>query len=468
MPLLAKKEEILCFLTILVEKLVSGDIIMLWLLKINSQERVMRAIIRSRKLIFVFTLIFTMSIFGVMFLGCDSTDLMDPPKKIQTPDLMQGIKARPVNAVTLDDRFCGAAADFSLNLFRATLSDNENSLISPTSVLLALAMTANGADGNTLSQMEQVIGGGMPIASLNAYLYSFVKGLTSKPKELLNISNSIWFRENGFTPNRAFLQKNADYFGADAFAAPFDEQTVLDINNWISEATDGLIDKMLDDIPGDAVIYLINTVLFDAEWAKIYNEGSIRDGEFTGINNQAQIAEFMYSTENLFIQGNGATGFIKPYYDNHYSFAAILPDEDIDIHDYVAALSGEAFLNLIKSAQPAHVMAALPKFDYEYAVTMNGALMALGMQDAFSEFAADLSLMGSAWGNLFISGVDHKATITVDERGTKAGAVTMIGVGATGGLNNDHIVILDRPFVYAIIDNATNLPVFIGTLLSVE
>ena len=420
-----------------------------------------------KKLTFGF--IFTMAIFGLVFLGCNSEIDTEGKEKIQASDLMQGINSQQVNAVALNDKFRAAAADFSLDLFRAALSKTENSLISPTSVLLALAMAANGADGDTLSQMEQVIGGGMPIAELNDYLYSFVKGLASRPKELLSISNSIWFRENGFTPNIDFLQTNADYFGADAFAAPFDDQTVKDINLWINDATDGLIEKMLDKISADEILYLINTVLFDAEWVQIYKEKDVRNGEFTSHDNQKQTAKFMHSAENLFIQGDNATGFLKPYHGNNYSFAAILPDEGIDINSYLDTLSGEAFLNLIGSAQPARVKAALPKFDYDYEVTMNDALKGMGMQDAFDENRADLSLMGKALGNIFISYVKHKATITVDERGTKAGAVTVILVEPTSAAPGyDHTVILDRPFIYAIIDNASNLPIFIGTLYTVQ
>ncbi|MDR2542621.1 MAG: serpin family protein [Treponema sp.] len=413
----------------------------------------------SSILLIVISLVF---IFGLI--GCD-INVVDRTQKIQASNLMHDIIAQPVNSLELDDQFCSAAANFSLDLFRATISNSDNSLISPVSVLLALAMTANGADGNTLTQMEQVIGGGMSINDLNTYLYTFVNNLTSQPRSLINISNSIWFREFGFTPNCEFLQTNANYFGADAFAAPFDNQTVEDINIWISNATDGLIKEMLDSIPSDAIMYLINTVLFDAEWARVYNEMDVHSGVFTNHNNQPQTAEFMSARENLlFIQDKNVTGFIKPYYGERYSFAAILPGEDINILDYIGELSGEDFLNLIGNAHFSDLMPALPKFSYEFEVSMNHALMAMGIEEAFCEERADLSRVGSASGNLFISDVKHKAIITVDEKGTKAGAATIVEVGVTSA---PLFLKLDRPFIYAIIDNDTNLPLFIGTLLSI-
>ena len=425
----------------------------------------------ARKQIFAWFIVFAMGVFCL--LACASDDpaaiLPGSPPEIPAYNLMQGITAGDVKGAIPDDKFINATADFSLNLFKKTFSKKNNCLISPASVLLALAMTANGANGNTLTQMTQVLGTGIPIAELNKYFYSFVKGLDSRDKSFLNISNSIWFRENGFIPKREFLQTNADYYNADAFAAPFNEQTVLDINNWINQATNGLVKKMLDSIPPDAVMYLINTVFFDAEWASKYEERNIRNGQFTNINRQVQTAQFMHSTEYKFIRGKGASGFIKPYFYDRYSFVAILPDAGIDIFDFAASLSGEEFLNLVKTAKTARVGAAMPKFDYDFEITMNDALKSMGIQDAFDENNADLLRLGSARGNLFISYVKHKAKITVDESGTKAGAGTVVEImtrSAEPGA--DYSVILDCPFIYAIIDNATNLPLFIGAFLSVK
>jgi len=132
--------------------------------------------------------------------------------------------------------------------------------------------------------------------------------------------------------------------------------------------------------------------------------------------------------------------------------------------EYIAELSGEEFLNLIGNAHIADLIAAIPKFSYEYEILMNDALKAMGMEDAFCETAADLSIIGSAGGNLFISKIKHKATISVDERGTKAGAATVVEVGVE---SVPLFLKLDRPFIYAIIDNTTNLPLFIGTLLTI-
>jgi len=388
---------------------------------------------------------------------------------VKAYDLMRDINPVTVIGKASDEAFSGAAADFAVELFKRTASDKNNSLISPVSVLLALALAANGADGATLAQMEAVIGGGMNINEINEYLYSYVKSLPSGEKSFVNISNSMWFRDNAFIPNPEFLQTNANYYGASAYKSAFDSKTVKDINNWIKQETDGLIDKVIDKIPAETVLYLINTVLFDAEWRTVYEKHQVKDGVFTAVfDGKKKTTKFMWSGEYKFLEGDNVKGFLKPYNGGNYSFAALLPDEGVLINDYIASLSGEKFMNILKGWMPATVNAALPKFNYSYEFEMSGVLKAMGMADAFSPLNADFTKMGSLNGNLYLGSVLHKTVITVDERGTKAGAVTVIDGKATSGPPQEiKNVILDRPFVYAIIDNATMLPIFIGTVMSV-
>jgi len=385
------------------------------------------------------------------------------PVAFMAKNLMDGVTAADIAAVTVDDPFITAAANFSVELFKNSFSQDGNSLISPVSVLLALAMTANGADGTTLSQMEAVLGGGLNIGQLNEYLYSYVKSLPSEEKSKLDIANSIWFREDNFTVEQNFLQKNADYYGADAFKAAFDESTVDDINFWVSENTDGLIEKILEEIPDAAIMYLINTILFDAEWASCY--GGASDGQFTDVLGAKQNVQFMYASEYQYLEDDNATGFIKPYFGDKYSFAAILPNENLSIGEYVASLSGEKFESLVSNAMGEKTSTALPKFEYEYEIVMNDLLKDMGITDAFSQGTADFTKIGSAEaGNIYIGEVLHKTFITVDESGTKAAAATSVGMEAQSAPTRQ--VILDRPFLYAIIDNTTNLPLFMGTVLT--
>ncbi len=127
--------------------------------------------------------------------------------------------------------------------------------------MLALAMTANGADGQTKAEMEELLGGNIKLNDLNEYLYALVKNMPSNEKNKLKISNSIWFKDaDQFSVNKDFLQTNANYYNVVVYKSAFDSQTVKDINNWVNENTDGMIDKILEQINENEIMYLINAV----------------------------------------------------------------------------------------------------------------------------------------------------------------------------------------------------------------
>ena len=405
--------------------------------------------------------------------GCSTPTLTT--YALNATDLMDSVSPNSVSGKTADAEFIVATADFSVELFKKSITDGENSLISPLSVMLALAMTANGADGETLAQMESIIGSGIPIAELNEYLYSYAHSLPSMEKSELSIANSIWFRNDGdsLQIQADFLQRNADYFHAAAYSSVFDSQTVMDINNWVSVNTAGKIDTILSEIGELDMLFLINAVMFEAEWQRVYYKENVRNGDFTDINGTAINVDFMHSNEYAYLDDGMATGFLKPYANGAYSFAALLPNEGVPIEEYIESLTGAGLLDTLGKVQDVLVIASMPKFEYDYSISMIDALKTLGIYDAFDEFIADFGRMATSmipgYPNLYISEVLHKTFISVDELGTKAGAVTMVSMAAGGSAIpvEPKIVNLDRPFVYAIIDNATNLPVFIGTLMTV-
>ena len=388
--------------------------------------------------------------------------LSNPFASVRAEDLMKGVNAGTVEGRPPDALFEKAMAEFSIELFKKSVKENENSLISPLSVLLALAMTANGTGGETLAQMEKVLGGDIPLAELNEYLHSYVQGLSDE----LKTANSIWFRDDKgrLEVKKDFLQKNADYYGAAAYASPFDAQTVKDVNNWVKDNTGKLIDSILEQIDPNDVMYLINAVVFDAKWETVYEKKDVRKDYFEGAKGKQKV-DFMFSDESRYLDDGRATGFIKPYEGGKYSFAAILPNEGISVGEYISSLTGAGFAELLANVEYTSVNAAMPKFEYDYEFQMNDALIALGMPDAFDSGAADFKNMAvSSMGNIFIGEVLHKTFITVDEAGTKAGAITKVEMVDECASPEGYTVKLDRPFVYAIIDSATNLPVFIGTV----
>lgn len=390
--------------------------------------------------------------------------------KIQGEDLMRDVKQDEKPVVQMSEVNSVALTDFAVRLFQASAEEGKNTLISPLSVLSALAMTANGAKEDTLSQMESVLG--MKTEELNQYLYSYMKVLPQGEKYKLNLANSIWFTDDErFTVKEGFLQVNKDFYGADVYKAPFDNTTVKDINNWVKEKTDGMIPEILDKISHNEVMYLINALAFEAEWASAYRGNQIRDGIFTKEDGQKQDVEFMCADENVYLEEENATGFVKYYKDNKYAFVALLPKEGVSINEYVKSLNGENLNRLLTNSLNTTVKTSIPKFESEYLTEMSEVLSKMGMTDAFDGDKADFTGLGtSAKGNIYINRVLHKTFISVAEKGTKAGAVTVVAMGEKTAFVEEEpkIVCLDRPFVYMLIDCESNVPFFVGTMMNLD
>lgn len=390
--------------------------------------------------------------------------------KIKGQDLMKDLTAGDVIGVSDLTKDSAELTDFAVRLFQASEEEGKNTLISPLSVLCALSMTANGAKGDTLTQMETVLG--MSTDELNNYLHSYMKALPQGEDYKLSPANSIWFTNHErFMVNQDFLQLNADYYGADIYRTPFDNSTLNDINNWVKEKTDDMIPEILDKIPKEAVMYLVNALAFEAEWADIYEKDQVRDGIFTLEDGTTQDVEFMYSEESNYLEDEYAIGVMKYYKECKYAFVALLPKEGVSVSDYIASLDGEHLNKLITSKTNPTVSTAIPKFESEYSTEMSEVLSEMGMDIAFNKEAADFSGLGtSTAGNIFINRVLHKTFISVGEQGTKAGAATVVEATdeCAAVVTDTKTVYLDRPFVYMLIDCETNIPFFIGTMMSVN
>ncbi len=389
---------------------------------------------------------------------------------VSTANISSGITPSD-NIITTDIKDVGnEITDFGVRLLTESYTDGKNTLISPLSVLSALAMVVNGAEGDTLAQMEAMFG--LDVDSLNSCLKAYTDVLPKDEKYKLNLANSIWFTDDErFTVNDDFLQTNADYYGADIFKTPFNPITKNRINSWVKEKTDGMIPQILDNIPSDAVMYLVNALAFEAEWQSIYKKNQVHDTIFTTEGGNERNVKMMYSDEYEYIGDENASGFIKYYKDRKYAFAALLPNEGTSVGDYIVSLSGESLHSMLENPTNAPVNAGIPKFEFEFDTELAGVLASMGMTDAFNPELADFSSLGSsAAGNIFISRVLHKTYISVGERGTKAGAATVIEMkdGASMESPDTKTVILDRPFVFMLIDTETALPFFIGTVMDIK
>ena len=367
-------------------------------------------------------------------------------------------------------RFKKASADFSLELFGrcvAAKGKAANVTIAPLSVMNVLAVTANGAGGKTAKQMRRVLGDGATMSVINQNFAWYNSRLVNVKKARVRTANALWYHNDGaLTMKKAFLKKAKKYYGAAVKAADFgNAQTVDDINGWVADHTNDMIKRIINRLDARDRIAIVNALSFDAEWAQPYEKSQVHKATFTTAKGKKRTVQMMYGTERTYIEGENVTGFVKPYAKG-YSYVALLPAKGMSLKKYVSTLDGDTFRSLVAGARTATVHTALPKYSLSYSNDkMADQLAAMGLGNAFSS-AADFSKMGTdRMGSLQLDKVAHKTKIILDEKGTKAAAATAAMVKANAMYDPDaKTVMLDRPFVYAIVDNATKLPVFIGTV----
>lgn len=386
--------------------------------------------------------------------------------RVRATELSAGYTRKTVDDPALSESMggiTGSMTDVSLAMFRNNVTnDGQNKLISPLSAVLCLAMIANGADGNTRSQIEHALG--MSIDQLNRCLLLYSSSL-DKTDITLAIANSAWIRSS-FAENvkESFLQANADWYGAQIYSADFDSSTVRDINSWVKNNTDGLIDSIIDQVPDNAVMYLINTLLFEAKWQMPYEKDDIRDGRFNCYNGSTTEVKMMCSEENVYMSSGGAQAFARNYRGGKYSFIGILPDKDTDIYSYIASLDSDAWRALWDSRDTSRVEVSIPEFECEDSIDLTQLLRSLGITDMFG---ANADFSGITDAELYCGSMCQKVKIEVDRNGTKATAISW-STNSTSAekVEEPKIITLDRPFVYAVVDNSTGLPLFIGTVIN--
>ena len=320
----------------------------------------------------------------------------------------------------------------------------------------------NGAEGETKAKLESFFCPFYSAEKNNLYMKHFLLSLGGQVRN----ASSIWYKnDERLAVNKDFLQKNADYFGADAFKVAFDDNGKAAINDWVKNKTNGSIDSILDEIDKDSMMFLINALTFESEWQNQYSEMSVSSATFKGYDQNYSV-EMMKSTEDMYIEYGGATGFIKPYKDANYLFVALLPNENITLSRYAETLNGEKLKNTIESASESTVYASLPKFNFKYSFTADEILKKNGADLAFDQEKANFSAMGKIeGGNLYIDEILQKTYISVTEKGTVAGAATKVEMANKTSLSPDtKTVTLDRPFMFMILQAETKIPVFVGAV----
>ena len=363
--------------------------------------------------------------------------------------------------------FVSAYMDFSANLL-VNASDDESVVLSPLSLYTVLSMTANGASGKTLRELEKALGEELTISEINTYIHYLnerVKVLNTD-ESYVKSANSMWFR-NDYSVKAPFLQNVVNYYDAEVFRTDLEGEAGADkINNWISDNTDGEITDMLRPLSADVAAVLVNALLFDDEWVTAYEGSAVYDSTFKGTKGEED-AVFMKSNE-MFIKSSDAKGMMKSYKNTPCKFVAILPNEGVDFDSYISSLSGAKLEKLFESASGiSRCNSHLPKFELRKKLSLAETIEDMGAGLMFTDNANFDALTMSD--GLKVSDVIQESFIEINENGTKAGSSSAVIMNDSAPAPQDFEELkFDRPFIFMIVENESNLPLFIGTVKSVS
>ena len=397
----------------------------------------------------------------------DDTDENIPPETI---DLSQ-MKLVPDDT---PDNPAQGIRSFSSDFFRNVHQKGSNTIVSPISLYTALAMLENGSSGNTREELFSLLAGGSDKfgeGDINSYMHNYIE--KSNNNDVLHMANTLYVtnREDVIIDPDYAETIERDYFG-EIFRATPDNATVDRINSWASKHTNGAIKKVLseDSLNENTNSILLNATAFNGTWKRKYESDSIHNGTFTNYDNTTSEVDFMYRTLDEFYKDDLALAF-RQSYEGGYSFMAILPNKGVTPEDYIRFMNGSTIDNLFSEEHYATVYTKLPKFEINGKYSLNDVLREMGMNNAFKPYDADLTrfVKTSPEYNTYVSDVRQLTHIKLDENGTKAEAVTIIGnddVGCATDDDEEVEIYLDRPFIYVIYDDAHNIPIFMGVINS--
>ena len=376
-----------------------------------------------------------------------------------------------LNVTEKTARLIEAENIFGFELYQHVYSsetDYENIMVSPLSVSLALAMTYNGANGETKTAMEKTLKVyGLTPEDINTSYRDLVNALKSlDPKVLLEIANAIFYRDD-FQVENEFVSINKNYYDAEVSALDFGNQqeSLETINGWVAEKTHDKIETILDRISRNHVMFLLNAIYFKGTWQTEFNEKSTEKLPFYLENGESIQTEMMQRLDTLPYFRNGLFSSIQlSYGKGNYNMYVFLPENGKTLDEIVNKLDKENWETWMESFQETQsVDIKLPKFKYEYEIMLNDVLTEMGMGVAFTG-AADFTGI-NRHGGLNIDYVKHKSFIEVNEEGTEAAAVTIVAIERTsvGGPQKVPFVV-NRPFFYAITEKSSGAVLFMGTV----
>lgn len=355
--------------------------------------------------------------------------------------------------------------EFAFDLLRKTIADvkDTNVFMSPLSVSMALGMTMNGAVGTTRTEMENALKlSGLSVEDINEYYKAMQTQLpVIDPLTKLSLANSIWYR-SGFAVKKTFLETNKNYFDAEVRELDFAQSWAKDtINNWVARKTNDLIKDILDIIPKDAVMYLVNAVYFKGTWKIQFDPKETRESYFTNeAGKQLKVNMMQLKDTFAYAKDEYAQYIDLPYGNGAFSMTIILPDYDKSTAEVLSSMSGERWNNIVTGLVKQEAAVFLPRFTTKNKFLLNNPLINMGMPKAFT---AGAEFNNIADDDLMISRVLHDTYIEVTEEGTEAAAATVVEMNKTS-IPEFPTVNVNRPFVFVIREKSTGVILFAGKI----
>lgn len=375
--------------------------------------------------------------------------------------------------------------EFALQLYGALRQETDgNLLVSPYSVSLALAMVYLGAEGDTATQMAEVLGfdhdpAGLATAFRDLSDEMVERGNAEANEEEgraargLSIANALW-GEATFPFSTTYMDTLSDDFGAGLELVEFSQEPEAardEINDWVADHTNDRIENIVPEgaITTDTRLVLANAIWFSGAWLSAFDADRTEDGDFTLLDGSTVSVPFMRQTESYpYAAGEGFQVVELPYDGSGFAFTVLLPDEG-EFEAFEASIDQTALDAILADLQRADVALQVPRFTFDYDANLTDTLQALGMTDAFDANRADFSGMVDGDADpLVISSVLHKAFIDLNEDGTEAAAATVVMMEATSAQEEAEPIelVIDRPFVFAIRDTETGTILFLGRVLN--
>ena len=376
------------------------------------------------------------------------------------------------------DAALAAAAinDFGLELLRRATAGDENAVVSPASIVLALAMARTGARGDTAAEMDLVLrkvatdANASWLNALDSALATRSGTFKDRGNEdadvLLRIANQA-FAQGDFPWEPDYLDALAARFGSGLRLVDFKrdaEGARRDVNAWVAERTEGRIPELL---PADSVdeltrLVLVNAIYLKAAWLSPFEEKATSPGAFRRLDGSSVDVPMMHGTiDARYAEGKGWQAVELPYVGRQLAMMVVLPD---DLAAFEAALDGASLERIVAALENERVALALPRFGTESKITLNDALGAMGMPLAFDPDRADFSGITPV-DDLYISSVIHQANLDVDEAGTEAAAATAVVFGIVSMPPEPIPLAVDRPFLFALRDLETGAILFLGRVV---